>query len=231
MNGAGQLNRGLDGTSTCGRMFVRTWDGPRASAARFGQAPKQHREAKLEGGVEMRRLEYRRRRGQARALAHDEFVRCRLRRRGSRCVARRFVERRADDVVAEHAEGLCGKAVVGNRRMEVPQDPLDEGYACGRVEPMQRDVVEQPRVTVRHRAVFAAEERHPRDRIGGGVRLPDARNGVLDDRVQKVLLAGVVVVDAHRLAPQRRGQPTRGEPGKAFALGQLERGSQNSRLR
>ena len=150
-------------------------DGDRLrSGAQIGDAFQHHLEAELERRFEVGRLEVRRRRGEARAFARDVVVRDGRRRRRPRRVARRLVERGADHVVAEDPERLRGEPVVPERRVEVPQDALDEGDARGHVEAMERGVREESRMAMRHRPVFPAEEAQPADRVEIRGRLADA---------------------------------------------------------
>jgi hypothetical protein len=82
----------------------------------------------------------------------------------------------------------------------VTEHALDERYARGHVEPVQRGKRKEPGMAVRHRSVFESEKSQAVDRVEIGWRLGDACEHRLDQRIEQVLLAREVMVDAHRLA-------------------------------
>jgi hypothetical protein len=66
-------------------------------------------------------------------------------------------------------------------------------------------------------AADALERRQP------GQRHLDRRERMVDQRIEQVLLAREVVVNAHRLAAEALAEPARAEAGELVVLDQLQR--------
>ena len=139
-------------------------------------------------------------------------------------VARGLLEPGADEVVAHGAE-LARRAfgVAAVHRVDQRHDRLDEAHAGRRVQPMHRDQRKQRRPAPRHRPVRMHQRVQLRLVAGPRRRHLDRGDGVLDQRIEQVLLARKVVVDAHCLAAQALAEPPRAEGGEAACVDEGQR--------
>ena len=139
-------------------------------------------------------------------------------------VARGLLEPGADEVVAHGAE-LARRAfgVAAVHRVDQRHDRLDEANAGRRVQPMHRDQRKQRRPAPRHGPVGMHQRAQPRLVVGPRRRHLDRGDGVLDQRIEQVLLARKVMVDAHRLAAQALAEPPRAEGREAAFVHERQR--------
>ncbi len=91
---------------------------------------------------------------------------------------------------------------VGDQRADDLEDPVDRRDPERGVEAMHREQRIEGRMAARHVAVRPGDRAHPVRGIQGGIRKFDRAEHPVDHRVEQVLLAREVVVEAHRLAAQ-----------------------------
>jgi hypothetical protein len=112
----------------------------------------------------------------------------------------------------------------------MPSTRFDETHAGGRVVPMQRDQREQPRKAVRHRAVVVAQAAQASFGIEPRM-IRDRRHRVIHQRVEQVLLAREMVIDAHRLDAEALAQLARRKAREARVVDQRQRGQDDALAR
>jgi hypothetical protein len=171
-------------------------------------------DSELPGGVPVLRLEIAGRGHQARALAGDEGVVDRFGRRRAARIAGRLLQAGSGEVVAHDAKVPRRQLVVAGLRVDETKDRLDEADAGGHVEPVHGDQRKERPPAPHHRPVRVERLAHPRLEIRPGPGNDDARDRVLDEGVEQVLLAREVVMDAHRLAAEALAEPARRQAGE-----------------
>jgi len=108
--------------------------------------------------------------------------------------------------------------IVGTRSNEDSQCLVDEFDACGHVHAVHGEQRKKSGVTQRNRAIRAhARAQALLDRVGLRQEF-DLSDHELDHRVEHVRLAGKVVIQAHRLHPERFAELARAETLQPVAV-------------